>query len=116
MPWHYRDIQTFSARFQTSMSEAVASLGEPILFNHYGSLAAAETVAETFRYFRWCIRTKPGINRTLDQFEALYQFRLSSETNAGRTFLFVTAKPTKLSELHSLNPHLADLISAECQQ
>jgi hypothetical protein len=115
MSWHYRDIQTFPARYSTAMIEAVAKLGTPILFNAYSSPHEANSVAETIRWFRWCIRQKPDVNSKLGNFEALYQFRITSETMQGRTWLYLTAKPTKLSELSALNPHLADLIAHECQ-
>lgn len=115
MTWKLRDISSFPARFSEAMREAVAQLNTPILFNAYGSKASADAVASSFRHFRWCLRQSPGHNTVLSSFENMFDFRTSIEESLGIASLFLVAQPTKLSELAALNPHLAPIISAECQ-
>ncbi len=116
MAWRYRDLTRFPARFARAMNEAVLNLNNPILFDHYGSSRSAMAVANDIRWFRWCIREVPSANYDLARLEGLYDFRTSMEQTSGRTMLYLTAKATKLSELETLNPHLAELIAIECQQ
>jgi hypothetical protein len=107
--WHYRDPRTFPARFPIALREAVSNLNEPIEFDNYPSEAKAEVVRATFRWYRWCLRQQPDVDRQLSRFEEIYQFRFSSEAAMGRIFLYLTAKPTILSTLRDLNPHIAGL-------
>lgn len=110
MPWNYRDIRTFPARYPAAMREAVENLNEPIIFDNFANPIAARTVAEMLRWFRWCLRERPGVDRQLSLYEEMYQFRTSTEETAGRVFLYLTAKPTIRSALRDLNPHLTGLI------
>lgn len=110
MSWHYRDIRTFPARYPAALREAVSKLDEPIIFDNFASPALASQAAETLRWFRWCVREHPDVDKQLASFEESYQFRTSVSGEHGRVFLYLTAKPTKLSALRDLNPHLTGLI------
>ena len=115
MGWHYKDIRTFPARFPIALREAVASLNSPILFETYATRDAALDDAERLSWFRWCIKQKPDVDKSLGEYVSLYQFRTKIDRSFGRFLLYLTAKPTRLSDLYALNPDLRDIITAECR-
>lgn len=116
MTWRYRNIQTFPARYPSALREAVANLGDPILFNSYPTEADAADDCQTFRWYRWCLRERPDHDFVLGSYSDLYTFRISTEPQpSGSCLVYLTAKPTKLSELLELNPDLADIFAATSQ-
>lgn len=118
MTWHLRSPQSFPAHFSRILREAIAFQNRPILFGSYRTHGEANVIAANFRHFRWCLRQQPGIMPHLSALESAYQFRLSRTHESGGfdhpwVILYLTAMPTKLSQLVDLNPHLAEIISAE---
>lgn len=115
MAWHYRDVQTFPAHYGAAMREAVASLNTPILLFTASNAADAKSKCDHFRWYRWCLRERPQVLTALSDLETTYQFRVSKDSAPGGVLIYLTASPTKLSDLQALNPKLWSEISAECQ-
>ena len=123
MPWSYKSPLTFPARYPTALRSAVANFQTPVLL-HSGPPGEITSEAERFRYYRWCLRENPDVDRTLAHYLSIYQFRTSIDaehfwTGSGyeqQQLLYLTAKPGKFTELSDLNPHLQDIfLSADCQ-
>jgi len=108
MSWRYKDPKTFPAYFAETMRKAAASPHEPQLFQSSTTSDLSDLI-DLFRRFRWCIRQRPENDRTLSRLELTLDFRLSRDTAPGGTLLYLTARPTKVSELLDLNPELANL-------
>lgn len=117
MPWAYRSPLTFPARYPIAIREAVANLQTPILL-HSGEASVVSADAENFRYYRWCLRQNPDVDRTLSSYFSLYQLRtsLDREKSLGPAssirLLYLTASPHKFTELAELNPDLLALIDS----
>lgn len=114
MGWHYRLPQAFPAMYPVAIRTALQQLGEPVLLT-YGTKGEVEVVAEKFRWFKWCIREDPGAFMEFATVFDDYDIRTSSQYSAGNLILYVTAKPTKVSEFIRLNPELADEVLPDCQ-
>ena len=115
MAWKYRSPFSFPARYPEALREAVAKLEVPILL-HSGTLQSAYDEAEQFRYCRWCLRKKPEVLYSLANLDLTYNIRTSVQAlDRGRGLLYLSAKPTALSDLSSLNPHLDRIIADACQ-
>ena len=110
MPWSYRSPSIFPARFPQAIRAAAAKPSTPILL-HSGDPATLASDAENFRYYRWCVRQRPDYDRALASMLSAFTFRVSTEAPGFSPLhlLYVTAKPAKLSELATLNPHLSEL-------
>lgn len=115
MAWHWKDPTTFSARFPAAMREAAAALGEPILLTTSLSSSEIYGFATRFRWYRWCLRHRPGVQETLAVLDMTYSYRTQIIKHPFGYELFLTAKPTQLSEFFELNPDLAIEIETLCQ-
>ena len=114
MAWTYRSPLSFPARYPAALRKAVANLSEPVLL-HSGTPEDVSSDAENFRHYRWCLRQRPDVDKILGSYLELYQFRTSIEHYPETGLLYLVAKPSKLSVLADLNPHLEDIILSECQ-
>lgn len=115
MTWHLRSPQSFPAHFGRVILEAVAHEGRPVLFGSYRELKLARSVSNDFRQYRWCLRQQPQILPKLSQIESIYQLRLQTDRSyiaTDRWFIvYLTAQPTKFTQLVNLNPHLAEIVA-----
>lgn len=111
MTWRYKAPQGFPARFPDSLRKAAAQLGKPILL-YSGSYESAMNDAEQFRFFRWCLRKKPQAALALAKLSEAYTFRTSCDP---RGLLYLTANENTISDLITLNPHIAGIVLEACQ-
>ena len=114
MSWTYRDVQTFPGLYGNVIIEAIANLTTPRILFTETTEGNSQRKAQHFRWFRWCLRQKPNVNPVLSAYELNYQLRVQTDFIEDRYVTFLTAKPTKVSEIAELNPELSSLI-AECQ-
>lgn len=118
MGWYYRLPQKFPAMYPQIIRAAVSSLNVPQLLS-YGSPEEVSSIAETLRWFRWCIRYDPAADKEFSTIFENYDIRASTQTEIWngkwQTLLYITAKPTKVSEFIRLNPELAGDVLSECQ-
>lgn len=114
MGWHYRLPQAFPAMYPQIIRAAVSSLNIPQLLT-YGAPQEVSAVAETLRWFRYCVRYDPTAAPEFTTIFESYDIRASTENDKAGTLLYVTAKPTKVSEFIRLNPELALDVLSECQ-
>ena len=115
MGWHYRPPANFPAVFANVLREAAATPDTPILLHSSANAKDVETIAERFRWFRWCIRQEPTSNVEFYHILEAFDIRTSTEKDAAGIVLYVTAKPTKISEVVRLNQELASELLPKCQ-
>jgi len=115
MSWRYKDPRTFSAIYPRIMREAAAQPHIPTLFTSSLSREDLEDHKTRFRWFRWCIRQKPGMDFELTRLEETFDYRVSLDSDPFGLVLYLTARPTKLGDLFTLNPDLARTLPAYCQ-
>ena len=71
------------------------------------SWAEANSEALLLRKFRYLVRAQPGIDFAMDKLLASYSFRTRLVLNSlGDWSVLLTAKPTILGDIISLNPDL----------
>ena len=87
----------------------------PQILGGFTQLAKAKTYAEKFRHLKWCIRQdatiKPDLNLLLHKFN----FRTSIHMDTLGFILYLTARPTKLSDFVEHNPELAEELLIEIE-
>lgn len=110
-----KPISRFPAKFPALMREAAASLHSNLLLGAFSTRLEAERLAEQFRWFRWNIRREPFADRNLTRIEESLNLKLSITDSPAGFLVYLKARPTALSEILTLNPHVADLIPEECQ-
>lgn len=109
MTWRWKSPKGFPAIFPEGLRKSVAMLGTPIVLNSGLKEHMLETAAE-FRFYRWCLRTRPDHDMALGRMALAYHFRTRIESYPG-TFnchLWLTANVNPMEELAVLNPELAD--------
>jgi hypothetical protein len=114
MSWHYRAPAKFPALFHNVTREA-ALTGEPVVFASSPSRADLEHIAEQFRWFKWCAAHDDGADKSLSNLVETYDFRSSIKEDEVGFILWLSARPTKVSEFIRLNPDLAREVLRECQ-
>lgn len=116
MGWHYKPPQVFPATFLDALRQAVLQPGEKVLLASFPNRRATQAVAEHFRYFRWCIRKVPDAHHEMFTLLESHEVRTQMENDPIAGFhLWLTAKPTKLSEFERLNPELSAMVLRDCQ-
>ena len=115
MGWYYRPPANFPAFYPHSLREAALTPSIPTIVAATPTTKEINAIAETYRWFRWCIRSEPMANKELSSILENYEIRTSIETTNLGSILYVTAKPTKVSEFIRLNPELAGEVLPECQ-
>jgi hypothetical protein len=113
--WHYKLPQSFPAYFSLALKTAVIHPDHPVVLGSYRSDVEASSVAERFRWYRWCIRKEPSAARELYMLLETYDFRTFMQTDEVGILLSLIAQPTKLSEFMRLNPQLAETLLRDCQ-
>lgn len=107
MSWHYRAPNAFPAIYITTLRQAAANPSAPIVFHSSASRADVEIIAERFRWFKWCVKQDESSTELLKILNTYDIRSLIKEDEVGY-ILWITAKPTKLSEFVRLNPILAN--------
>lgn len=110
MGWYYRDPLSFPATFTQGFREAAAMYPNPLLLGTANHRQKLNGLAADFRWFRWCIREKPGAHSALEHIENNFQIRTWKENIEGTWFLYLEIKPTRLSEILRLNPHIENFL------
>ncbi len=114
MGWHYRLPSQFPATYLSGLREAKANSPDRIILGQFSRSYEAKALAEQFRWFRWCVRERPDAAKDLSTILEDYDVRTSIESSDIFGYiLYVTAKPTKISEFVRLNPQLAESIEEE---
>ncbi len=114
MAWTYRSPFSFPAYFPETLRRAVANLHKPELL-YSGTSIGCDGVAEDFRYYRWCLREKPEVMPMMTAIVTNYKLRTSRTKFRSQALLYLTATPTAMSDLVTLNPHLERIVSEACQ-
>lgn len=114
MGWYYRLPQAFPAMYPQIIRSAVMSLNVPQLLT-YGTPKEVAAIAETLRWFRWCVKQDPGASIEFANIFEIFDIRASTSWDEASVLLYITAKPTKVSEFIRLNPELAGDVLSECQ-
>lgn len=114
MSWTYRSPFGFPAYFAETLRKAAANLHQPQLL-HSGTSTGCDGVAEEFRYYRWCLRQKPEVLPALTTIVETFKLRTSRTVSETSAALYLTATPTALSDLTTLNPHLSGIVTEACQ-
>lgn len=118
MGWYYRLPQAFPAMYPQIIRLAVSLLNVPQLLT-YGTPKEVASIAETLRWFRWCVKQDPTAFKEFYNIFESYDIRASTQTEIWhgefQTLLYITAKPTKVSEFIRLNPEIAGDVLPECQ-
>lgn len=114
MGWYYRTPQMFPAVYLSTLRNAAASPDIPQVLGS-GTIADIKVLAEKFRWFRWCIREHPTAMMELTNILENYDIRASTEIHGAGAIIYITAKPTKISEFIRLNPDLSAEVLSECQ-
>lgn len=107
MGWWYKPPSVFPATYLASLRAAASQPGEALPFYSSEAESDCRVVAERFRYFRWCIRKPPIAAQDLYLITEAYELRTKLTQDEVGWILWLTAKPTKLSEFTRLNPELA---------
>jgi hypothetical protein len=115
MGWYYKPPQSFPATFVLSLRNAAAAPDTSIILASTSDIVEAKSIAEKFRYFRWCIRSEPTASSDLSEILDTFDVRTIIKHDAVGYILYLTARPTKLSEFIRLNPDLAAQILPKCQ-
>jgi hypothetical protein len=105
MGWYYKTPETFPIFYKEAYVRAV-EVQEPSIVKVCKDFAEADVIAQTFRYYRWCIRKDKSETSRLYLIETTWDFRLKAKVYLGKVCLFVTAKPARLKSLIDLNPEL----------
>lgn len=111
MSWRYKSPLSFPARYPRAIREAILSPRTPILL-HSGSVMSCEQDLNQFNRYKWCIRQRPDVDRSLSRLIEGHDLRLSTSFSGGLAALYLTAGPTIISALEALNPHLSDIIQS----
>lgn len=106
MSWHWKSPTTFPAKFTRSLENAIADPDTPIPFESFGDQANARAAAERYRYFLWCIRSRPDFSGGLSLLVSGYDIRSQIKEDEVGWVLFIRARRTKLGEIERLNPGL----------
>ena len=114
MSWYYRRPQMFPAVYLNTLRNAANHPTVPQVLGS-GMVKEIEVLAEKFRWFRWCIRQEPMAYRELTNILETFDIRASTEIFGAGAMLYITARPTKVSEFILLNPELSAEILLECQ-
>jgi hypothetical protein len=112
MSWHYRSPHRFPALFLSLLRSAAAYPETPLVFHASPSRTNLETIAEQFRWFKWCIAKDPSVASDLYRLIETYDYRTKIEEDEIGYILRLYARPTKVSEFERLNPDLAAEVSA----
>lgn len=117
MGWHYKTPQTFPATYLDSLRAATSDPGGRVLLASLRDRRDIEVIAERFRHFRWCVRQIPNAHHEIFLLLETHEIRtMIEEDETIKSFhLWLTAKPTKLSEFVRLNPELAGEVLSNCQ-
>lgn len=110
MAWEYRNPTKHDARVASIMKAVLASEDQEL--NYYlPTEAECRSLANKFRFFRWCVRQDPAMAGDFYQMEMEYDFRsrVKYHQQSGWHFLSIRAIPARLGYMHSLNPWIADL-------
>lgn len=114
MAWKYKSPHGFPARYPEAMRQAAAKPSTPILL-FSGDYESAQVDAEKFRHYRWCLRQKPLAMAAISSIELTYAIRTSCDRHGSEGLLYLTLTPSVLSDLSTLNPHLAGIVAEACQ-
>lgn len=113
MGWYWKSPQAFPAMFTAVLKNACAEPDEAKYLGSFGSRADAKAVAERFRWFKWCVTSRP--DRTPDLAGLLSNFEVRSQIKEDEVgfILTIRARHFKLDEFFALNPELARSIASE---
>ncbi len=115
MGWTYRLPSMFAASYLITLRQAAASPETPIILYSSDSRKEVNAIAEKFRYLKWCIRQDLTASKDLSAILETYDVRSKITEDEVGFILWITAKPTKLSDFFNLNPDLALEVAAQCQ-
>ena len=117
MTWETNDYRTYPARFPRFIREAPLTYPEPLFLGAFPSKPQAQAEATYFRKYRYLIRHHPGLDFSLDNLLASYDYRTRIVYDPGLHVytLLLTARPTFTNHLLELNPDLADILYPACQ-
>lgn len=115
MGWYYKPPSLFPASYLAAMREAAAIPDQPVIFHSAVRRAELDAISERFRWLKWCIRKEPNAVSELYQLLSTYDYRFKTVKDEVGWLLYLTAKPTKLSEFIRLNPELSAEVLPQCQ-
>lgn len=106
MAWHYRSPMVFPATFLAVTRSAAADPEVPYILSSSENRKDLEKIAETYRWFKWCIKQKNAI-QDIEVILETFDVRTSIKDDDAGFILYLMARRTKLSEFERLNPRLA---------
>jgi len=109
MAWDYRPPSKHDAKVSAIM-EAVLASDDKQLNYYLPTESECRSLAQKFRYFRWCVRQDVALAGRYYPMEMENDFRskVGFHPQSG-WYLSIRAIPARLGYMHSLNPWLADL-------
>lgn len=112
MTWTANDFRTYPARCFTFHREAALISPTSLSLGAWSSHAQASAEALLMRKFRYLVRSHPGIDFAMDKLLTSHSFRTRLVPNSlGDWSVLMSAKPDIASDLLSLNPDLAGILS-----
>ena len=113
MGWSYRDPKTFPAVFYEGVREAIKYPGKPILTYSSQSRSDAQAKAEMLRWWKWCLKAKPGMDIQSERLLDGFTIRSTVSTSLSTHSLYITAREARLGDIRALNPELIPLLDHE---
>lgn len=107
MSWHWKSPSTFPALFSNTIAQAIAQPEEQVILDSYQTKSSAKAHAEKFRWYLWCIRSRPDHSGGMAKQINGYDLRTQIKTDEVGFVLWLRARADKLSEFERLNPDLA---------
>lgn len=115
MGWTYRNPQLFPAVYRIAIRKAIETPGIPTILLEHKTFANAQSEAERFRYFRWCVKQDVSADTEMAMILLHHDLRCTVRSDGLGHILELVARRTKYSDFVELNPVLASEIIAGCQ-
>lgn len=109
MAWEYRNPTKHDAKVSAIMKSVLASDDKEISY-FFKTEAECRSLANKFRFFRWCVRqdvSQAGDYYPLEM-ENDFRSKVRFHPQSG-WYLSIRAIPARLGYMHALNPWLANL-------
>lgn len=112
MAWHYRNPLVFPTMYVNALRTAAKCPNQSVMITSAVEYNQISIYAEQFRRFKWCIKVKPEAAPDLLKILQNFDCRTKIVNDEMGYILYLTARPTKVSEFERLNPELAKSIGS----
>jgi len=103
---------TFPASVLVAIRQASVFPNEPYMLGGFTQIEKAKRLAEKIRHLRWCVKQDATVTPDLNLIFNKFDLRTSITEDHLGFILWITARPTKVSDFIELNPELADEVLA----